>query len=449
MDVRRIAAIIGAAALLFVLPSCSDSPERNSPATYCETSELQEPPETESLPGIKYRETSVKVEYRTPLEELGIDEGAAETIAEYFRIYYQSLGSCEAGDISSLYSFDTDYERRLAETMIDYQILIRRNMDIDLSFGECSVGLTFLEYLPSERTAEVKLYVNHSEKYAFAGDIASYTSGVEHVFRLERAQTGWYIISHSEISGVYSLISEKFDLICKEKRLTLSTMTANQLSSVFSALNEQLVKENDEGLSLLYEQKSEYNSSKKSFEPKKTADNPYDANSAVEYSYEWAGKTDMKRNPAYPEYDNYGGNCNNFTSQCICAGGIPMDYRGDIYNQWKYYGPVVSGYNRAYGRSTSWAGVEEFYNYCSTNDGFGMVTEITDNVYCARPGDIVQYVDGGRGVHSAIVSRVVYDDNGDVAELLINSNTTDKVDSPMSIYGYTRFRLIRIIGWNN
>lgn len=40
-------------------------------------------------------------------------------------------------------------------------------------------------------------------------------------------------------------------------------------------------------------------------------------------------------------------------------------------------------------------------------------------------------------------------DDGNVVDLLINSNTTDRVDYPMSAYGYTDIRLIKIIGYND
>ena len=51
--------------------------------------------------------------------------------------------------------------------------------------------------------------------------------------------------------------------------------------------------------------------------------------------------------------------------------------------------------------------------------------------------------------HRVIVTKVIYDDDGNVADLLINSNTTDRVDYPMSAYGYTDIRLIKIIGYND
>ncbi len=437
-------------ALPFLLSSCvSTEAAPSGPVTAAPESETVPAEEPVPVNTHKFTETEVTVDFHGDLSEFGVDQSAAETISRYFTLYYQSLGSGKAEDLSVLYSFGTDFERLLVKTAIDYQIEIRNNMDIDLSFGSCKVGLTLIDCKAGERTAQITLYENNAINYAFAGDITSYTCGVEHDFVLERSESGWLIVSHSEISSVFSLITESFSALCEERRLTKSTLTANQLADVFSGLGEMLVASAEKGFSSLKKLKTEYNSNKDAYAPAKQADNPYDAEAAVAYSYEWAGKYEMLRNPSFNVYDDYGGNCNNYTSQCLYAGGIPMDYRGDIYNQWKYYGPVVSGYNRPYGRAMSWTGVEEFYNYCTTNEGFGLVAEITENVYCARPGDIVQYISGERGVHSVIVSKVVYDGNGDVAELLVNSNTTDKVDSPMTVYGYTSFRLIRIIGWNN
>ena len=44
----------------------------------------------------------------------------------------------------------------------------------------------------------------------------------------------------------------------------------------------------------------------------------YDPNKAVEYAKNWA----YKRNPKYHDYSNEGGDCANFVSQCLIAGGF-------------------------------------------------------------------------------------------------------------------------------
>ena len=85
-----------------------------------------------------------------------------------------------------------------------------------------------------------------------------------------------------------------------------------------------------------------------------SADNPYDRQAAVAYAHEWVGQ----RNDEWGDYGMYGGNCQNFVSQALLAGGIPMDIEGDAV--WKWYGSTPSDTNRASGRSASFSGVEAF-----------------------------------------------------------------------------------------
>ena len=47
----------------------------------------------------------------------------------------------------------------------------------------------------------------------------------------------------------------------------------------------------------------------------------YNINAAISYANEWA----YDRNPEYNDYSGMGGDCANFVSQCLHAGGIPMD----------------------------------------------------------------------------------------------------------------------------
>ena len=47
----------------------------------------------------------------------------------------------------------------------------------------------------------------------------------------------------------------------------------------------------------------------------------YDRIAARDYAYEWWGPNDSNYNPAYSNWNNDGGDCANFVSQCIKAGG--------------------------------------------------------------------------------------------------------------------------------
>ena len=53
---------------------------------------------------------------------------------------------------------------------------------------------------------------------------------------------------------------------------------------------------------------------------------PYDRAAAVVYAHRWA----FKRNPAYYDYEEIGGDCTNYASQCLYAGSGIMNYTPDF-----------------------------------------------------------------------------------------------------------------------
>ena len=52
----------------------------------------------------------------------------------------------------------------------------------------------------------------------------------------------------------------------------------------------------------------------------------YDRASAVAYANRWA----YFRNPEYYDFSSIGGDCTSFASQCILAGGAPMNFTPDF-----------------------------------------------------------------------------------------------------------------------
>jgi hypothetical protein len=101
----------------------------------------------------------------------------------------------------------------------------------------------------------------------------------------------------------------------------------------------------------------------------------YNRTAAVSYAHQWA----YSRNSAYPDFTNLGGDCTNFISQILRAGGAPMDNAGSY--QW-YYTSMTS-------RSPSWSGVEQLYSYLVGNTYTGPYAR-SGSLTELRPGDIVQ-----------------------------------------------------------
>jgi hypothetical protein len=272
---------------------------------------------------------------------------------------------------------------------------------------------------------------DHTVNFSFLPDIESSSSGIEHIFVLEEGANGYEISEHYKEEDSFLMIEEAVD-----QGLDPGEASEELLDGAYQAVTDNEA------------QKISFNSGDWD-ESSVTAQNDYDREAALAYAMKWVDPVEVVRNDSlYGVYDSYGGNCNNFISQCLVAGDIPMDIEGDLYEQWKWYGENVDAYEEAYGRSPSFTGVNEFYSYASDNSGFGLVAIVDDNLYSGQAGDILQYGYDDNWMHSVIVTDVVEDDDGNTIDYLINSNTTDRINYPASAYGYAQMRIIKIVGWN-
>ena len=151
----------------------------------------------------------------------------------------------------------------------------------------------------------------------------------------------------------------------------------------------------------------------------------YDRIEAVRYAREWA----LKRNPALYNFDNNGGDCTNFVSQALRAGGLKQNYTKDV--GWFY----ISQNNRA----AAWTGVEHLYKYL-INFGIGKIVPI----YSAAIGDIIQLsFDGITFGHSLIITET--GDVPSVNNIKICTHTEDALDRHLRTYIYAALRVIHII----
>lgn len=152
---------------------------------------------------------------------------------------------------------------------------------------------------------------------------------------------------------------------------------------------------------------------------------PYNRTAAVSYARKWA----LDRNPAYYNFDKIGGDCTNFTSQCLFAGAQVMNYT-----------PVMGWFYRSsYDRTPSWTGVEYLYNFLVNNKSVGPYAHVVsqDEV---MPGDIVQLgTASGDFYHSPIITAVS-------PEILVAAHTFDALDRPLSSYTYDVARFLHIDG---
>ena len=151
----------------------------------------------------------------------------------------------------------------------------------------------------------------------------------------------------------------------------------------------------------------------------------YNRTAAVDYARKWA----LSRNPAFYDFEEIGGDCTNFASQCIYAGTGVMNYT-----------PVMGWYyNSAYDRTPSWSGVEYLYNFLINNKSVGPYARIV-SASEARPGDIVQLgTTSGNFYHSPVITAVA-------PAILVCTHTYDAYDRPLSSYIFEKARFLHMEG---
>jgi hypothetical protein len=149
-----------------------------------------------------------------------------------------------------------------------------------------------------------------------------------------------------------------------------------------------------------------------------------DISAEIAYARKWA----FGRNPAFTDFEELGGDCTNFVSQCIYAGGAVMNYTPDF--GWYY----ISVRDRA----AAWTGVEFFYRFVTTNkeEGpFGEPVQLSE----AQAGDVVQLGSGRSFYHSLFV----VDTEGGIR---VASHSYDAFGKRLSDYDFKQARCIHIIG---
>lgn len=154
----------------------------------------------------------------------------------------------------------------------------------------------------------------------------------------------------------------------------------------------------------------------------------YNRAKAIEYAHKWA----FGRNPKYFNFTGLGGDCTNFISQCLHAGGARMNFT-----------PTYGWYYRSsYDRTPSWTGVKYLYNFLTDNKGAGpYATEI--EMQQVMPGDVIQlsFTEGVYG-HSLLVVEV--GSNPTPASILIATHSNDSDYRPLSTYHYIECRYLSI-----
>lgn len=154
----------------------------------------------------------------------------------------------------------------------------------------------------------------------------------------------------------------------------------------------------------------------------------YNRGKAVEYAHEWA----YGRNPRYLNFNGIGGDCTNFVSQCLYAGGAKMNYTPDL--GWYY--------NSAWDRTASWTGVQYLYNFLTGEHSTGPHGTPVQLEHI-EIGDVIQLAfSEGFYAHTLIV--VARGNYPNMNNTLIACHSADSDYRPLGTFNMYSYRCLKI-----
>lgn len=316
--------------------------------------------------------------------------------------WYRFIGSFEEENFAPLFaagSKEADQHAASCRTLV----AIREKAVEDLRLRRCDITLTVTEVETDD--GEVQVELNEDTVMQFAGlDVVSELFALPHIFKLCCGDEGWVITHHEADDNPF--FSFTYEEGCP---------TDPNLPLFLQNIQNRQQQQREEAVPL-------------------SCDHPYDRDAAIAYMMTYCAY----RNTAWHAYDDVGGNCMNFASQVLLAGGIPMDYRGDA----KWYWESINKTDLPF------INVGNFLTYAQTNEGFGLVADADANYYTGEAGDLLIFgVDSPR--HMTEICGLVQDSEGNTIDYLLCSNTTNYRNFPAGAYYYTGQRLIKIYGWND
>lgn len=152
----------------------------------------------------------------------------------------------------------------------------------------------------------------------------------------------------------------------------------------------------------------------------------YNREKAVEYALKYA----LSYNPNYYHFGGIGGDCTNYISQCLLAGGGKMNF--DKFKGWYY----VDSNNRA----PSWTSVIHLQNFLLSKNRIGPFAKICE-LSEIELGDLIQLRQNPtRFNHTLIVTKI---ENG---EIFVCAHSNDAKNKKLKDYFYKDMLPIHIQG---
>lgn len=357
-----------------------------------------------------------------------LPEGERRAIEEYFTCYYASLGSFYHENISRFFAFQA-VDEHIDNLALDFEIEAAKNALVDYSFDSCKIFLYIMSRSRNDYgEMEITVRVSSEMQYGFSSAVTE-NSGEIHTFVMTEEDKNTVISSHSTDRTARKYAEYAFEVAAASDGFTREDLSYTYYYDYVAKATE-LLRQSRESFG-----ESVNSALSAEFRPTFEAEYAYDSENACVYAVTSSGHSQT--------YGTYDENDTNFCSQCVAAGGIPMDDQGNSLTQWKWYDYEINNTRTKEGCTLTWYNRNKFWVYALENTGFGMVAQCSETV---RKGDVVQIMKQDEPVLQCIVTDVVYDNDGNPVDFIV---CTDKLkNKPVSLLWNGDLRFINIIGYN-
>ncbi|MCC8023790.1 MAG: amidase domain-containing protein [Clostridium sp.] len=293
--------------------------------------------ETES--GQAYEKTTVQDERSayweaehgilTASENQTLSKGAGEVILSYMERCYQAAADFNRMEIGDLFTEDAGANAALNQIAWEYLIGIRSMQRSNLRLADYHYKLTVEAHAEGRKNGlTVRATEDSIQHFAQHPEVASELFKISHVFILERQEDVWKIKGHLQGDGIYQNILGKY------WDEDIESFLLRQENGEMPDDTESFQNRKEELLKAAREQKSFREQRNGEPVDLPSVQHSYNRDAATAYAEQWVGR----RNDVWDDFTGYGGNCQNFVSQCLYAGGIPRDISGMERWSWKKSG---------------------------------------------------------------------------------------------------------------
>lgn len=346
---------------------------------------------------------------------------------DYFTLWYSSLCCGERENMNSFYEYQTD--EYLTDCLwLDYQAGL---VGISPSLF-CDAADVTVTYTASgeDHLGGAQYDITVTARLKSGGKIVR-AETVKHIFSVDEGFKGAKIVAHSSDSD-----AAMYMLGVLNETISTAGWTRSDLSYTY------LEKYINKALSAALDKRRTATERLADGLSGDTAELPaveygYDREKAVAYALSHMSSPDTESFGSYPD------NAANFASQCVYAGGIPMDMQGDAALQWKWYSEKINTKREHSGCSESWYVPQKLYDYLAANTGFGVSAVCGAPLGSLEKGDLLFLYRNGEISDVVMITDMVVK-NGEISDFAV----ADEYEVLLGGLAFDDVVGVKLVGYN-